>query len=445
MENKVIRTVEKYNMLSEGDTVIIGLSGGADSCSLFHLLLSLREKMQLHIIACHVNHMLRGEEADADEAFVRALCHKYDVECRVLKIDVEKEAQRNKIGTEQCGRNIRYRFFEETAAPFEGKIATAHTASDNAETVLFNVTRGCGVRGLCGIPPKRGNIIRPLIEVTRSEIEQYCKENSFTFVTDATNLTDEYNRNKIRHGVIPVLKEINPAFEEIVLKMSDRMRCNAEHLYNAACSVLEKAATPNGYQAEMLYCCDEAVFAEMITILARRYDVIPDAAQIHLIRKICQQGGSVELKSKIFAVSKQGFLRIIKQTEKNKAAPVAFHGQKAVVINDKKIAISILNIDEFNNGKKNHKFLFHNALDYDTIPLSVSFRTRQGGDRFRLPERRVTKTLKKLFIERKLPMEKRDDILLLAHGADILWIEGIGASELCMVSSNTRRVLLIET
>ncbi len=443
MENKSIKTVEKYNMLSAGDTVVIGVSGGADSCALFHFLLSLREKMDLHLICCHVNHMLRGKDADSDEEFVRELCRKNGVEFRLLKTDVAKASSESKTSTEQCGRDIRYRFFEKTAAEYGAKIATAHTASDNAETVIFNMTRGCGVNGLCGIPPVRGNIIRPLIEVTRSEIEAYCESNGISFVTDATNLTNEYTRNKIRHDVIPVLSAINPSFEQTILKMSDRMRSNADHLKKTAESILKSAADEKGYRTEILKNCDEAVFAEIAAILAQKFDIVPDAVQTELIRKICTEGGAVELKSKIFAVSKQGFLRIIKQSEKKQSSPVKFDGQEIVVINDKKIRVSVLNIDEFNNGKKNNNFLFHNALDYDTIPLSVFFRTRQSGDNFRLRGRKVTKTLKKLFIEMKIPMEQRNDIVILAHDSQVVWIEGIGAAESYGIKAGTKKVLLI--
>ena len=153
----------------------------------------------------------------------------------------------------------------------------------------------------------------------------------------------------------------------------------------------------------------------------------------------------MELKSKIFAVSNQGYLRIIKKSDRSYDEEIGYSGQNFIVINDKKLSISIINIDEFNNRKKNNKFLFHNSLDYDTISLSVLFRCRKSGDRFRPVGRGIGKTLKKLFCEMKLPAEERESRVLLASGSDILWIEGIGAADGYNVTGNTKRVMLIET
>ena len=285
MENKALKTVEKYNMLSYGDKIVIGLSGGADSSALFHFLVSLREKYGLTIIACHVNHMLRGAEADRDESFVRSLCESEGVEFKLLRVDVAAIAQRNKESTEKCGRDIRYAFFDEIASSCGGKIATAHTASDNAETVLFNMTRGCGIKGLCGIPPVRDNIIRPLIEVTRSEIEEYCNRNGLKYVDDSTNFTREYTRNKLRLDVVKVLKEINPSFEATVSAMSDRMRIQAEHLDSIARSIMNDAYTDKGYKANLLYSADEAVFSEVIDrLLPNDYPALLDANYNYIAR-----------------------------------------------------------------------------------------------------------------------------------------------------------------
>lgn len=443
MENKVSKTVAKYNMLKNGDTVVIGLSGGADSCALLHFLLSLREKMSLRLIACHVNHMLRGVEADRDETFVRELCKNNGVEFCLLKIDVAAEAKKRKVGTEQCGRDIRYAFFEETAKEFHAKIATAHTASDNAETVIFNLTRGCGMRGLGGIPPVRNNIIRPLIEVTREEIEEYCRTKGCDFVTDSTNLTKEYTRNKIRLDVIPVLKEINPSFEQTIAKMSERMRCEVDELYNHSCDILRSAQTDKGYKVKILNSSGDAVFSEIIRIICGEFDIIPTSAQVGIIRDICRTSGAVELKSKIYAVSNQGYLRIIKKSEEKNDGEVPYTGQETIVINNKKISLLSINIDEFHNREKINNLVFHSFLDYDTISSLSVFRCRKSGDSFRLPKRNVTKTVKRLFNEMKIPRDERDSVVMLASGSEILWIDGIGVSADHTVTDKTKKVLMI--
>ena len=444
MKNKAYQAVKKYNMLSQNDTVVVGLSGGADSTALLHFLLSIKEEFNLKIIACHINHMLRGDEADSDENFVRKLCSENSVELRVLKIDVQKEALKRKIGTEECGRQIRYDFFEKTAAEFNAKIATAHTASDNAETVIFNMTRGCGLKGLCGIPPVRENIIRPLIETTRSEIEEYCHSNGYDYVTDSTNLERDYTRNKIRLDVIPVLKNINPSFESTIAKMSTQMRQNEKFITDCAEKALADAETPSGYRTDILSQLDDTILSAALNLMVKKHNIIPELKHIELIKKIVYNNGAVNIKNDITAVSKQGFLRIITSVKHHENEIIPYTNQEFVTINNKKILISKMNIDEFNKYQKINNLVFNNSMDYDTIPFNRVFRTRKSGDVFTLPRRNITKSLRKYFIELKIPQEKRDEIILLASDSDVLWIEGIGVSKKYRVSTNTKTVIVLE-
>lgn len=443
MENKALQTVEKYNMLAPGDCVVIGLSGGADSCALLSFLLSLRERMSLSLIACHVNHMLRGSEADRDEQFVRQLCAENDVSFELLRIDVASEAARRHESTEKTGRDIRYKFFEKVAAEHNARIATAHTASDNAETVLFNLARGAGLRGLCGIPPVRGMVIRPLICVTRGEIEDYCRKKNIDYVTDSTNLTDEYNRNRLRHGAVPVMKAINPSFEDTVLRMTDVLRRTVDTLEKIAKEFLNNAKFRNGYKAEMLNTLDDTMLSEVIMILCREHGIISEAKHIQLIKEIIRTQGAVELKKDVFAVSKQGFLRIIEKEETRQSAPVSFKDQDLIVINNKKYSLNKFNLEKVNNREKNNKNVFDNSLDYDTIPLTGVFRCRKSGDVFRPAGRGLTKSVRRLFIEMKIPAEQRDRIVMLADGSNVLWIEGIGTAECCCVTEGTKKILTI--
>ena len=444
MKNKAYSAVKKYNMLSQNDTVVVGLSGGADSTALLHFLLSIKEEFNLKIIVCHINHKLRGDEADSDENFVRKICAENSVELRVLRIDVHKEAQKRKIGTEECGRQIRYEFFEKTAAEFNAKIATAHTASDNAETVIFNMARGCGIKGLCGIPPVRDNIIRPLIETTRSEIEEYCRSNGYDYVTDSTNLERDYTRNKIRLDVIPVLKNINPSLESTIARMSTQMRQNEKFITDCAEKALADAETPNGYRTDILSGLDYTLLSAALNLLVKKHNIVPEAKHIELIKKIVYNNGAVNLKNNITAVSKQGFLRIISSVKHQENEIISYTDQDLITINNKKISVLKMNIDKFNKYKKINNLVFNNSIDYDTIPFNRVFRTRKSGDMFTLPKRNVTKSLKKYFIELKIPQEKRDEIILFASGSDILWIEGTGVSKKYCVSKNTKTVIVLE-
>ncbi len=431
-------------MLHEGDKVIVGLSGGADSCALLWLLCSLRESMGFEVYACHINHQLRGEEADRDEEFSRELCKRLDVELFVLKKDVGAEAKKRKIGTEQCGREIRYEFFAEKAEPLGAKIATAHTASDNAETVLFNLVRGSGLSGLCGIPPVRDNIIRPLIGCTREETESYCRKNGIDYVTDSSNLGREYTRNKLRLDVMPTLREINPSFESAVCGMSERLRDARSCIDAQAEAALGNAAVRGGYSMKCLSELPAAVFSSAVRKLCTKYALIPEAKHIELMRKIVYNGGAAELRNGLFAVGTQGIFRITQQDDADTGEVIAFGSESPLCFCGKRYDISVISRGEYENIKKIEKKLFSLALDYDTIPLTSVFRSRQSGDTFAIPYRNITKHVRKLFTEMKLPKEERQSVLLLADGNRVLWISGVGPSSHCMINDGTGRVLLIK-
>lgn len=221
-EEKVLKTMQKYNMIKSGDTIVIGVSGGPDSMALLNILNNLKEKLNIKLYVAHINHMIR-EEADEETEFVKDFCAKIDVEFFAKKVKVEEEAKKQRIGTEEAGRNIRYDFFEEVAKRVgANKIATAHNSNDNAETVLMNLIRGTSISGLKGIEKVRdGKFIRPIIECSREEIEEYCKENNLNPRYDKTNNENIYTRNKIRNLLIPFLKkEFNPNIIEGINRLS---------------------------------------------------------------------------------------------------------------------------------------------------------------------------------------------------------------------------------
>ena len=202
--DKVKETVSKYEMLQPGEKVLLGVSGGCDSSVLLHLMSFLSTQWGLTLEAAHVNHNLRGPESLRDERFVRSMCREYGIKLHVMNADVRAYAEEHRLCEEEAGRELRYQFFEHCAKRMgKGtKIATAHTLSDCAETFLFNMARGTGLSGLCGIPPVRGDIIRPLIETTRNQIEAFCAEQGIPYITDSSNLADNYARNRIRHSAV---------------------------------------------------------------------------------------------------------------------------------------------------------------------------------------------------------------------------------------------------
>ena len=222
IEEKVLDTITKYNMIQDNDKVVIGVSGGPDSMTLLTLLNNLKEKLNINIYVAHINHMIR-EEADDETEYVKQFCKKINVECFIKKIKVEEEAKKLKIGTEEAGRNIRYQFFNEVAEKVKAnKIATAHNSNDNAETVLMNIIRGTSIAGLKGIEKIRdGKYIRPLIECSREEIEDYCQKQELDPKYDKSNNENIYTRNKVRNLLIPYIKkEFNPNIVEGINRLS---------------------------------------------------------------------------------------------------------------------------------------------------------------------------------------------------------------------------------
>ena len=405
MNKTFIQTIEKYKLLQNGDKVIVALSGGADSVTLLDMLNSVKEIYNLTIYASHINHGLRGEEADRDENFCKILCKIYNTELFVKKADIKILAKEQKISEELCGRNVRYSYFEELSQNLSAKIATAHTASDNIETLLFNITRGSSVTGAGAITPKRGNIIRPLIMLTREDIEQYCEQNNLEYVTDSTNLTDDYTRNKIRHQVIPVLKQINPQLELSAFHFSESARETAEYINIQTDKAIENAKCEYGYNCKSLLNNSNAILKNAVSLICKKHSgITPEYKHIELILEVLHNNGAVSIGNGYNAVSKQGILRIIGNVENENCNPILLKGDTT-----------------FNN----YTIKIDNSLSENKITL----RTRNNTDKFTYFKRNITKPLRKVMNEMKIPSELRDNLILIAEDETVLWCELIGYSK----------------
>ena len=234
MKQKIIETIRKYNLIEDGDKIVLGVSGGPDSISMLNILKEIKEEqiIKFEIYVAHINHMIR-EEAIDDEKYVEDYCNRNNIKCYIKRIDVIKIANDKRIGTEEAGRNVRYDFFEEILKETNSnKIAIAHNKNDKIETIIMHLLRGSGLSGLKGIEPIRDNkFIRPLIECERSEIEQYCEENKLNPRIDKTNFENEYTRNKIRNIVIPYIKqEFNPNILQTLSRLSDVVTEEVEYV-----------------------------------------------------------------------------------------------------------------------------------------------------------------------------------------------------------------------
>ena len=242
VEENFLNTIKENNLINEGDKIVIGVSGGSDSITLLYLLNKYKEKFKIKLYVCHINHKIR-EDSTIDEQYVENMCEKMNVPFYKKRVQVEQIAKENKIGTEEAGRIIRYEFFREIAKKENAnKIAIAHNMNDNAETMLLNLIRGTGLSGLEGITPKENNIIRPLINSKKTDINNFCKENNIEYKIDSTNKQNIYRRNIIRNEVIPKLEEINPSIVETLSRTSKIIKQNNTFIKETTKSEYKKIA-----------------------------------------------------------------------------------------------------------------------------------------------------------------------------------------------------------
>lgn len=284
---KVSAACADYKMIERGNAVVAALSGGADSVSLLHALKQLSERLGIEVSACHINHHIRGEESDRDMRFCEELCEKLQIPLVIREANVT-ELQQKHESLEECARRVRYDFFAEVS---DGKkLATAHNSNDCAETVLLNMMRGTGLKGLCGVPPVRGNIIRPLIYCTRAEVEEYCSANGLTWVTDSTNLNVDYTRNKIRHIILPEMLKINGSLFPTMNRMEHSLRADSDFLEQMAAQRLEEARCPGGYSAPKLAELPAPLQSRAIRMIFSDGGIEPSALRINTAAEILSAG-----------------------------------------------------------------------------------------------------------------------------------------------------------
>ncbi|MCR5090301.1 MAG: tRNA lysidine(34) synthetase TilS [Oscillospiraceae bacterium] len=259
---------DEYDMLPDGTAVLCAISGGADSVFLLHWLLDRKEQRHLTVYAAHYEHGIRGAESARDAGFVSELCEKLGVTCVIGHGNVSEYAAAHHLGTEEAARELRYAFLESSADSFGcSRIATAHTAEDNAETILLNLCRGSGTRGLAGIPPVRGRLIRPLLQTDRETIERYLREHEIQHVEDSTNQKDCYTRNRLRHRVLPLLKEENPAFLVAAARTAQLTRMDDDCLNRMAEQFLTEHFSDGSIPTKALCLMEPAIAARVLRLL----------------------------------------------------------------------------------------------------------------------------------------------------------------------------------
>lgn len=280
--SRVKTAIERFDMLHRKDTAVVALSGGADSVSLLFALCELSEELGISVRAVHINHCLRGVESDGDMRFCERLCERLNVPIDVYRIDVAARRQKHE-SIEECARKARYEAFSQTLELLgkHARLATAHNAGDSAETMLINLMRGTGLKGLCGVPPVRGRVIRPLIYCTRNSIEEYLREQGQDWVTDSTNLSDDYTRNKVRHIIIPEMEKINKSLLETILRTQDSLREDSEFLCELARQELDKASCEKGWNAAALDALPAPIKSRAVREILIRGEIEPSALRIN--------------------------------------------------------------------------------------------------------------------------------------------------------------------
>ena len=366
-------------MLESADNAVVGFSGGADSVCLLHLLNTHKSKYNIKIKAVHINHGIRGAEATRDADFAEEFCNNHKISFRLVSVDCLREAKLSKETVEECGRRLRYNAFNNFCNS-DGVIATAHNANDNAETILFNLSRGTSLKGVCGIPPVRDNVIRPLIYCTRSEIEGYCKENGLNYVIDSTNLSVDYTRNKIRHKVLPVLEEINSGLYDNISSFSESVS-KINESFTGNCKKIFEGLNNNGVLPKnKLLEYDEAVVKEIIKILFYEFSKQKlSNKKIKEIYDLIFTGGRIQIYVDIYAESVKNDFRFFISDYSFVIAETSVT-ELPFQYDDKDFSFVLENFE--NSSKKVNSWVLDNLIDYDRIDGNLVLRARKAGDSF---------------------------------------------------------------
>lgn len=449
----VFDTVCREVLFSPGDTVYVALSGGADSVTLLHILCELKERLSLKSIrALHVNHGLRGKFADRDEAFVRDLCDTLQIPLTVEHADVPAVVRETHKSVEEAARDVRYDFFKRVTEGVEGaKIATAHTADDRAETVLLHLIRGCGLRGLRGIPYQRDNIVRPLLDCTAQQVRNYAAELNLPFVCDETNTDERYTRNYIRHHILPAFRQVNPSAVTAILRLSEIASADDEYLQNEAQTVLQSAKTgDNTYRCHPIAEAPLPVASRaLVSACANACGVHPEQQHVDELLRAVACKGSVSLPGDWVAHCDGEVLRFrraLRTIEEDLCAPcVLLPLNSTTAFLGKQYKATVVPAKDLAENRKIHKNLLDFSVDYDMISGDMYLRTRREGDAFRPYKRHCTKTIKRFFQEQHVPADQRDAVALLCDNNGIVAVLGYTIDERLAARESTQQILLIQT
>lgn len=454
---QICKTIRDFRMFDRGDKVIVAVSGGPDSMCLLHLLSRVSEEFGITLVAAHVNHGLRGEEADQDELYVRDFCSKHQIDFRSRKVDIQKLAEIEGISCETAGRNVRYDFFSELLTELSAqKVSLAHNANDQAETILMRIMRGTGAEGLVGIKPVRDEIyVRPLLYTSRKNIEEYCEVNGINPRIDKTNSENIYTRNKIRLELIPYIeKNFNKEIITTLNRMSEALKIDNEYIdrisnekYTMYCEKLDKKVIIN----KKAFVEDEALVTRILRkafsdLVNHLYNV--DRVHIYDIMHLQKQetGRKINLPNKVTAYNNYGTITL---SIENSKVPVFMDNQYSIPVEgniyipEKGVSVKtkIKSKEDKINIKADDNVKY---FDFDKIQGTMTVRYRREGDRFTPIGMKGSRKLKDIFIDLKIPREERDQIPLICFDKEIAWVIGYNISEKYKIDQYTKKILEIK-
>ena len=439
--DKVRRTIKENNLLNNGDSVICAVSGGADSVCLLHTMLILKREYDLKIYVANVNHLIRGEESDEDSRFVRAICKAADTELFYREYDVIKIAEERRLGEEECGRILRYEFFEELSQKLGGaKIATAHNLNDNAETVIFRMARGSSPLGLCGISHKRDNIIRPLLDVTRKEIEKYLNSNSISWREDSTNTERKYARNKIRLDVMGVLEEVSPGAQEKISALTKMIKEDNQFIDECAYALEKECLFENHLLLKPFMDLPDALKRRIAFSALKKWgakEITSQKIESFISFSLKENGKQFDINSFVHLKKEYDKISYYEQSEKKDFTHII--EQESEFLFDG-WTISVRISDCFVKSTNNHIAVF----DGEKLSFPLTVRYRKDGDRINLKGMDGTKKLSDVFADAKIPLSQRDSIPVVLKDDDVLYIGGLRQSGMFKTDKNSKKFILIE-
>jgi len=456
--DKIKAVIKDNELIKEGERVVVGVSGGADSVC---LLLVLKEIMPLECItAVHINHGIRGDEAARDEDFVLQLCKRQGIRLEIRRLDVPLFARENKISEEEAGRVLRYRVFEEIRLLYKAdKIAVAHNLNDVAETFLMNLSRGSGITGLTGIKLRRGVLIRPLIKTSRTEIEEIVTYLGEGFITDSTNNSLIYTRNRIRKRVIPELEEVNERAVSHINDACERLEKIEGYIIKEAANAYKSYVTKGKdiFIGNEILTLDEVIIEEVLhKALSEAAGRARDIGSVHisyLLELFSKQvGREIDLPYQVRAFREYKGIRLKGRANKSESGEGIQILPELLLHTEDVEGISTVASEEdnirltFEDGSV--KNLSQNScirwFDYDKIAENVMLRFKEEGDYLVISPEGDKKKLKKYFTDSKIPSDKRGGIPLVASGNDVLWIIGYRTGEGARITKSTKKLLKME-